>query len=393
MTTQYTNRQPAGIPVGGQFAPTTKSEPAGLNLSFEDASGNSLIAQRIQDRDEIREILENAEDPTSREMQQLDRLHQHLSIQLAATGILQQFPGSSTVVLRENEDGENQYDLLAIQDAEGNEMAGRGGDWTRNEIAGPNSPQLDELCWALDTKDDGWAKGIGGIASDRYNGKTAKIDLVSAVDKVAPPRSIAAVEAAEQYAAAQERMEHLRKQNVMIQEINDHASMRLVAAGILDKYPDARLLKCSRDINSDGRLEVIAVLDADGNVVADPDFDTELNDVDLLGGNGPTVRTLVQCMDPYNLGWATMIGEVRNSRYQTYVNVDLHKAMNQEKPDDERLKDPRVRPLSPQNQSDLVTAAEFGLKQIEEAIAGAENSHQENWLRNLAERTQNALKP
>ncbi|MCC3299315.1 hypothetical protein [Arthrobacter caoxuetaonis] len=387
-------RQPAGIPVGGQFAPTTKSEPTGVTLDFDAASGQQLTQQRIKDRDEIREILDSAEDPDSREMKQLDRLQQHLSIQLAADSIIKQFPGASSIVLRENEDGENQYDLLSVRDDAGNELAGReDNDWTRNEIAGPNSPQLDELCWALDTEDDGWAKGIGRITRDRYNGKTAEIDLVSAVDKVAPPRSIAAVEAAENYAASQERMEHLRKQTAMIQEINDHASMRLVAAGILDKYPDARRLKCSRDINSNGRLEVLAVLDADGNVVADPDFDTELNDVDLLGGNGPTVRTLVQCMDPDNLSWATMIGEVRSNRHQTYVDVDLYKAMNQEFPDDERLKDPRVRPLSPQNQSDLVTAAEFGLPKIEEAIAGAENSHHENWLKDLAERTGKALKP
>lgn len=385
-------RQPAGVPVGGQFATATKSEATGVVLKPELFSDAWTREQRLARRDEIQETLLEAEDAESPEMQQLDRVYQHASMQLAAAAILKDFPGAETVVLRENEDGENQYDLLAVRDADGNELAGRDDDdWTRNEIDKENSPQLNELCWALNPKDDRWADGIGRITRDRYNGKTAEINLAAAVEKVAPPRTVAAAAAAEKYAVAQEKMEHIRQQVRMVQEINDHASMQLVAAGILDKYPGAERLTCSKDMNSNGRLEVIAVFDGEGNVLADADEDMALSEDDLLGGKGPSVRTLMQHMDPDNLTWLTMIGEATTNRYQTRVSIDLNKAMNQEAPDDERLKDPRTRPLTSQQQSDLVVAARFGIKEIKEEIAGAENRHHEDWLRELAARTDDVL--
>ncbi|MGK3708642.1 hypothetical protein [Arthrobacter sp. IK3] len=387
-------RQPAGIPVGGQFATAIQSEAPAVALRREPFSDAWIREQRIEKRDEIRDILNDAEDADSPEMQQLDRVYQHASMQLAAAAILKDFPGAETVVLRENEDGENQYDLIAVRDADGNELAGlEDNDWTRKEIDKENSPQLDELCWALNPEDDGWASGIGRITTDRHYGKTAEINLVAAVDKVAPPRSPAAVAAAESYAASQQQMEFIRQQVQMVQEINDHASMKLVAAGILDKYPGAERLTCIKDNESNGRLEVMAVFDREGNVLADADMDMALSQDDLLGGNGPSVRTLIQNMDPDNLTWLTMIGETRHNRHETRVTIDLEKAMNQEAPDDERLKDPRRRPLTAQQQSDLVTASEFGLKQIDGEIAGAGNRHHENWLKDLAARTGNALKP
>lgn len=324
-------RQPAGVPVGGQFATMTKSEAAGVTLAHSPADPD--VAGFEAARETIREAWMDAEDTP--EFPQVDRQMQRASAQLAAAAVLRDYPGAETLVLWENADGENQYDVIAVRDA--NELdivdSFEDSDWTRNEVGGTNSVQLDELGWALDLQDDGWAEGIAEVSNDRFNGKTAVINLKAAVE--APPVSLtprqvtnAALKRYTDLAAFRARSGRNTKG---FKEASQQASVQLLAASLLEKYPTAAKLNVQDSYDRPEGYEVLSLVDADNRVLEQGKYGNGNFFEQYVPGGGPKLNDLLLDLDKKDTSWADGIGETKTNVHpghtKHFATIDLQAAM------------------------------------------------------------------
>lgn len=173
-------RQPQGIPVGGQFAPTSHAEPQ-ITLPAGAASAEEFVSQR----DAIRERRDQAQEHAA----SLDRLAQRVAVRGVASTILTEYPDAATLRISENADGENQYDVISLTASDGRTLAhvDDGDDWTWNEMTSPNGPSIQEFIYDLDRHDDSWAgDGIGVITGGKRDFKTVDIDLHAALNAPLP---------------------------------------------------------------------------------------------------------------------------------------------------------------------------------------------------------------
>lgn len=114
----------------------------------------------------------------------MDAISQAHSARIAAATILARFPDAATLRIGENVDGESQYDPLAIRDAHGavNADADQDDEWLYVEMV-HGGPNIQEIVWDLDPRNDRWAEGIATIDRGRmrYEGKHVDIDLRAAL--------------------------------------------------------------------------------------------------------------------------------------------------------------------------------------------------------------------
>lgn len=181
-------RQPEGVPTGGQFAADTKAEASGVALHAAPSPTRDpqWFQERLDERELITAALEEHPDNESEDYRALDLKFQRSSMELAAGAVLRDYPDAQTLVMRENEDGENQYDVLAIRDANGTDIVGPEDEdeyWEENLIGEQGSPELGSMAWAADIHDDAWAEGIADITWDRSYGKTAVLDVHAALNQ------------------------------------------------------------------------------------------------------------------------------------------------------------------------------------------------------------------
>lgn len=175
------NRQPQGIPVGGQFAATAHAEPS-VDLAGQ---GPKTVTDYFLERDEIRARRDRLHD----QLENMDRLTQAHSVRGIGALTTARFPGAATLKIAENVDGENQYDVVAILDAKGNilEHVDENDDFIFEEMV-QDGPNLQDLVWDLNLKDDSWA--AGGVAamtgSRKRDYKRADIDLAAAKNAPIP---------------------------------------------------------------------------------------------------------------------------------------------------------------------------------------------------------------
>jgi hypothetical protein len=179
--TDTTSRQPKGIPVGGQFAATAHSE-ADLSLSPSPA-GPATLAERLAQRDASKERMERLYE----QKDALDRTVQAQSVRYLAASLLERYPDAAVLTIRENEDGENNYEPLKLTRADGSVIneSDTYCDWASEYD--DNDPCVRDLVWDLDIHNDGWTDGIGAVVnSSKQYGKTAQIDLASTKDAPLP---------------------------------------------------------------------------------------------------------------------------------------------------------------------------------------------------------------
>lgn len=187
MTTAFNETDhPRSATGDGTFAAKDHQEPAftlspaapGIDLMAMDAARTERMAQWS-------DLMDN--DPDSEEFARVDREHQHASVQCAAAVLLAECPTATTLTIRENADGEHQYDVLGAADADGNAVYPRG--FTEDSGWGltyGNNAMMDETLWAVNTGDDAWAEGIATITDSKHDGKTAVIDLKAALAAPVP---------------------------------------------------------------------------------------------------------------------------------------------------------------------------------------------------------------
>ncbi|MCU6480555.1 hypothetical protein [Arthrobacter sp. A2-55] len=165
----------------GQFGTQPHQEAAGVTL-VPNAPSDHRLQELATARESIFHQWNDLRDtaPDSPLFETIDALHQRASVQLAAAAVLTRHPDAETLVVRENEDGENQYDILRLEGRSGSIDHSVDSPLIEGEL-NPGGPDLDESLWSLNLKDDGWALGIAEDISDPRNGKMFRIDLAAAL--------------------------------------------------------------------------------------------------------------------------------------------------------------------------------------------------------------------
>ena len=393
-------RQPAGIPAGGQYAPTIKPEATGVTLKategYPDISSIEAAREELKDK--------WLEGPQGDSFLAVDAQYQRASIQLAAAAILRDYPGAETLVMWENADGERQYDMKAIRDADGLDIvdSSDNDNWTRDEVGGANSAQLDELGWAIDLGNDNWADGIASVTSDIRDGKTAIVNLRAAASletagtvPAVPSEVPAGPSARAVTTAAMERYEDLadiraraEEQAKLVKAASQHASMQLLAASILERHPGAHTLELVSSADTGGRFKVFAVRDNSGDSV-----ETGAGSLfeQYVPGGGAKIGDLAADLDEHG-EWADGVGHIMAGSKGAYASLDLKAIMSAPSPASEVMANPRTRPLTRTEQADLVEAAYFGLPEIEDAAEKVESNERSNALLSLHQRLNRTMR-
>lgn len=180
------NRQPEGIPTGGQFATKVQSDDVpSLTIAGQPGSGKggSGLVAALETRDALRE----RRDAVYEEMHQLNAVTAAYSAQALAAQLISMHPDAATLTIGENVDGNGWYDIRRLQAADGTVLEDVDDDdkWTYAEA--PNGTYVEEFVNDLPFGSDGWAEGIAKVESgNKYDYKKVTIDLKAALAKQLP---------------------------------------------------------------------------------------------------------------------------------------------------------------------------------------------------------------
>jgi hypothetical protein len=178
MTTEP-NRQPEGIPTGGQFAAKAKSDDVPA-LTIEHDGGLQAV---LDARDEIRE----RRLAVYEEMQELNHVAAVYSAQALAAQLLSTHPDAATLTLSENVDGNGWYDIRRLQAADGTILEDTDDDDAWIYAEAPNGTYVEELVNDLTFDSDRWTSGIATVTSgNKHDYKAAVIDLKAALANPLP---------------------------------------------------------------------------------------------------------------------------------------------------------------------------------------------------------------
>lgn len=160
----------------GKFGSKNQSDPT---VSIDAVSAPALDLHAMEEaRDAQMAVWADAmdKDPQSDEFAVLDAKHQQASLECASAAVLAKYPEAATLVLKENEDGERQYDLDKVLNADGVVLDTSENDDFANELGYGQSSFVNETLWALNPEDDAWAEGKAEITK-KMGTKFAAIDL------------------------------------------------------------------------------------------------------------------------------------------------------------------------------------------------------------------------
>lgn len=150
-----------------QEAPVTVGTPVTApDLHEMDAARSELLARWSDMQDDPNR------DPEAFET--LDAALQKSSVECASAAVLSAYPDAATLMLKENEDGENQYEVEKILDADGNELADT--EDPDFDIPYGDNAFVRETVWMLNPADDGWAEDRA-VISKKMGTKFAAVGL------------------------------------------------------------------------------------------------------------------------------------------------------------------------------------------------------------------------
>jgi hypothetical protein len=178
------NRQPQGIPIGGQFAATTHSEAA-VQLAVPEQKS---VTEHFLDRETILARRQRLNEQIVR-MQQVQAAH---SLRSVAATVLARFPGAVTLRVSKDPETGASYEPKSIANADGgllelNMPEADYDDAWMSEAMVEDGPQIRDLVADLDFNDDSWTEGIGFIhGRGRGQRKTVDINLQAAVNAPDP---------------------------------------------------------------------------------------------------------------------------------------------------------------------------------------------------------------
>lgn len=173
------NRQPEGIPTGGQFATKVKSDDVPALAVQDDGALRAVLNARDALRERRLAVFE--------EMQELNHVTAVYSAQALAAQLLSTHPDAATLTLSENLDGNGWYEIRQLRTADGTVLADTEEDDAWTYVEAPNGTYVEELANDLSFDDDRWASGIAAVTSgNKYDSKSVSIDLKAALTAPLP---------------------------------------------------------------------------------------------------------------------------------------------------------------------------------------------------------------
>jgi hypothetical protein len=168
---------------------------------------------------------------------------------------------------------------------------------------------------------------------------------------------------------SKERFERLSDQQHDLDKLLQAQSVRFLAGALLEKYPDAAVLRIRENEDGENNYEPVSVIGSDGKVIDGTDTDDDWKD-DIDGDNAPTVRDLVWDLDIRNDAWAEGFGTFSGKRNRDFrtVDIDLAVARNAPLPRSPETADPYQRTFTEEEQKALVDAAYEGVSEMNDKL-------------------------
>jgi hypothetical protein len=164
----------------GKFAAQHHNESS---VTLE-APAPKTVTEYFEDRDAIRARRERLYEQAAN----LDKLTQAHSLRGIGALAIARFPGADTLKIAENPEGESQFDVVAVLDAKGNVLqhVDEDDNFIFEEMV-QDGPNLQDLVWDLNLKDNSWAQGVAVVTgSGKREYKRADIDLAAAKEAPIP---------------------------------------------------------------------------------------------------------------------------------------------------------------------------------------------------------------
>lgn len=175
------NRQPQGIPIGGQFAAATHAE-ATVSLSGPE---RKTITDRYLERYEVQARRQRLH----KQLKRLEKVQAAHSLRSVAALIKARFPGAVTFRVAVDADTQS-YIPISIANADGGllqlktTIADYPSEWM-SEAMVEDGPDIRELVADLDCSDNAWTEGTGFIHGTGRR-KTVDINLQAALNAPDP---------------------------------------------------------------------------------------------------------------------------------------------------------------------------------------------------------------
>ena len=177
MTTEP-NRQPEGIPTGGQFATKVKSDDVPALVL---PAGEAVLRGLLSDRDAVRERRERLADQKAA----LDHQASRMAVRGLAATLLSRYPTAATLVIAENQSENGCYDAVSLKTADGTVLADDADEVWLGDTA-VNGTEIQEFVWDLELDNDRWMDGIATNTTRKHDFKSAEIDLYAAATTPVP---------------------------------------------------------------------------------------------------------------------------------------------------------------------------------------------------------------
>ncbi|HEX9086144.1 MAG TPA: hypothetical protein VF867_01295 [Arthrobacter sp.] len=165
------------------------------------------------------------------------------------------------------------------------------------------------------------------------------------------------------------RRERLQEQAINMDQLAQAYSVRGIGALAIARFPGAATLKIAENPEGENQFDVIAILDAKGNILHHVDEDDDFVNEEMVQ-YGPTLQELVWDLNVRDDSWAGGVAVVTGTRKRDCksADIDLAAAKNAPIPFIAAENNPRTRSLSEDEQADLVEAANHGMTAIEDIL-------------------------
>jgi hypothetical protein len=206
-----------------------------------------------------------------------------------------------------------------------------------------------------------------GVPSGGEFAATAHSDNVPALDGWTPP----AQSTAEIFAGLDDidaRFRRLEQQKDALDKIRQAHALRAAAATVQAMWSDAAVLRIEENQEGENQYDLVSIARADGSLIELALDDDEWGETDLYQ-NGQDLKSLIYALDMKDESWGDGIATFHGSkRYTRMADIDLAAARTAPIPFIESENNPRTRTFTEDEQADLVTAANYGVVQLEDVL-------------------------
>lgn len=169
---------------------------------------------------------------------------------------------------------------------------------------------------------------------------------------------------------SRERFERLDEQRDALDRMVQAQSIKTLAAGLLEKYPNAVTLRIEENQNGENQFDAVHLIAADGRTLENAEDDDAWIYDEIGGENGPYVQELVVSLTPRDDRWANGIATLNGNRKRDFrtVDIDLVAAKNAPLPEIPEVHDPYQRTFTEDEQKALVDAAFEGVSEMNDKL-------------------------